>query len=142
MPNALVDPDKIMMDCDNIINHLKSCPDLLSEKIEAHYYRGRARYTKGANNKDEFSISNALDDFQKVAHNDNADRHTCAEASYFCALCWAELGQPKHSECYFKKAEEGGFTNKSSPHDLGTITPKVENLKKTGHGKAWHYWGF
>ena len=130
MPNVPVNPDRIMMDCDNIINHLKSRPDLLSEKIEAHYYRGRARYTKGVNNKDEFSISNALDDFQKVAHNENVDRHICAEASYFCGLCWVETGQPKRSECYFKRAEEGGFHAALSPYDLGTIIPKVEDLKK------------
>ena len=130
MPNILVDPDRIMMDCDNVIDHLKSCPDLLSETIEAHYYRGRARYDKGMKNNDESSISNALADFGRVAYDDNADHDIRAEAFHFSVLCWEALDSPDNAEKYRQQAKASGIINEPQPTDIGIIAVKAKNLKK------------
>ena len=130
--NILVDPNKVEKDCTDMIASLESHAGLLPE---AYYYRGRARYYKGVKDGDLSSIGNALDDFERAAHDDNADPQIRAEAFYYCGLCWEKLGNRNKSKDYFRRAKESGLTNKSLSHDLGTIIPKVGDLKKRGMEK-------
>ena len=127
-----VDLNKIEKDCTDMIAGLESRVGLLPE---AYYYRGRARYYKGVKDEDLSSIGNALDDFERAAHDGNADLQIRAEAFYYCGLCWEKLGNRNKSKDYFRRAKESGLTNKSLSHDLGTIIPKVGDLKKRGMEK-------
>lgn len=124
-----VDPNKIEKDCTDMIADLESRVGLLPE---AYYYRGRARYYKGVKDEDLSSIGNALADFERAAHNDNADPQICAEAFYYCGFCWEKLGNCNKSKDCFRRAKESGLTNESLSHDLGAIIPKVGDLKKLG----------
>ena len=130
------DPDRIIKDCTDMINHLLSRLDLRTEQMKLHYCRGRTLYYKGEIESDKGSFHVALSDFLKVAQDRiRTNRDLRSIAWHFCGLCCQSLGQSERSECYFDKARKKGFDADPAPFYLEPIIQEVEEIKKRVHQK-------
>ena len=130
-----VDPDRIIDNCTDVIDHLVHSPDkdkvlsLLPEWDKAQFYRGRAYYYKGEIKGDKGYFFQSEHDFQQVADNNRADLDMRTMALYFRGLCCKKLGQDERSECYLDRARKNGFDEDPKPFFLDPIVQEVEILK-------------
>ena len=104
MPVIKENPDRIIKDCTDVIEHLRGCKDVESEQSEAHYYMGMAFYNKGVVDIDKGCLGNAEYYFSQVACNRKADPYLRAMALYSCGVCWGKLRNDEQSKDYFEKA--------------------------------------
>ena len=136
------DPDRIIKDCADVIEHLKWSRDLQPEIIKAHYYRGRANHHKGVVDIDEGCFRHAVHDFEQVARNHNADPHIHAMALYYCGVCSGGLGNDEPSKDYFEKALNKFDTIANNPgtdydmlaralHYCGVCCDKLSQLEQS-----------
>ena len=140
------DPDRIIKDCADVIEHLKWSRDLQPEIIKAHYYKGRANHHKGVVDIDEGCFRHAVHDFEQVARNHNADPHIHAMALYYCGVCWGKLRNDELSKDYFEKALKEFDTIANNPgtdydmparafHYCGVCCDKLSQLEQS---KSYH----
>ena len=97
------DPDRIISDCNDVIEYLKLRRDLQPELMKAHYYKGKANYNKGVVHRDKGCLSIADYDFAQVAHNRHADSHMRSMALFHRGVYWKASGI-QYSKEYFEKA--------------------------------------
>ena len=98
------DPDRIIADCNDVIERLKWRKDLKPELVEAHYYKGKANYNKGVVHTDKGCLSMADHDFAQVEHhNRHADPYIRAMALFYRGVYWKASGT-QYSKEYFEKA--------------------------------------